>query len=164
MSGGPGPFDPLDDASRRRRREKVKRLLLFVGVPVLAFILISEGVNLLQRNNTIQRQIAGEVIEQTIRQAPEILDAINDGDDPETAPPPEPSTPAPADPTPDAAASFAGSDSSIPPGDLPGLIATAGAVKERAPPGLMLVAVEAAVSEPGLKLRIGSNQFCSEGR
>ena len=124
VSGGPGPFDPLDDASRRRRREKVKRLLLFVGVPVLAFILISEGVNLLQRNNTIQRQIAGEVIEQAIRQGPEILDAINDANDPETVPPPEPSTPAPADPTPDAAASFAGSDSSIPPGDLPGLIAT----------------------------------------
>lgn len=124
MSGAPGPFEPPDDASRRRRREKVKRLLLFVGVPVLAFILISEGVNLLQRNNTIQRQIAGEVIEQTIRQAPEILDAIDDGDDPETVPPPEPSTPAPVVPTPNPAGSFPPLSAFTPPVDLPELIAT----------------------------------------
>jgi S1-C subfamily serine protease len=117
VTGRAGPFGPLDDASRRRRRQKVKRLLLFVGVPILAFILISEGVNLLQRNNSIQRQIAGEVIEQTIRQVPQILSGGDRDEGAEQAP-------AQADTTPDPAASFAGSDSSTPPGDLPGLIAT----------------------------------------
>jgi len=119
------PYGSLgEESTRRRRRQRTKRLLLFVGVPVLGFILISEGVNLLQRNNTIQRQIAGEVIEQTIRQAPEILDAIVDGDDPETVPPPEPSTPAPVVPTPNPAGSFRPLGAFTPPADLPGLIAT----------------------------------------
>ena len=117
VNQGDGPFGPLDDASKRRRRQKVKRLLLFVGVPVLAFILISEGVNLMQRNNSIQRQIAGEAIKQTIKQVPQILSGGDSDEGAEQAP-------APAEPTPDAAASFAGSDSSTPPGDLPGLIAT----------------------------------------
>jgi len=116
-SGGAGPFGPLDDASRRRRREKVKRLLLFVGVPVLAFILISEGVNLLQRNNTIQRQIAGEVIKETIKQVPDVLSGGDRDEGAEQAP-------APADATPDAAGSFAESGASTPPADLPGLIDT----------------------------------------
>jgi S1-C subfamily serine protease len=98
-------------------------MLLFIGVPVLAFILISEGVNLLQRNNSFRQPFAGEVVEQVIKQGPEILDAIDDGDDPETVPSPESSTPARAEPTPDAAGSFAGSDASTPPVDLSGLIA-----------------------------------------
>jgi len=99
-------------------------MLLFIGVPVLAFILISEGVNLLQRNNSFRQPFAGEVVEQVIKQGPEILDAIDDGDDPETVPPPESSAPALADPTPNAAGSFADLDAFTPPGDLPGLIAT----------------------------------------
>ena len=98
-------------------------MLLFIGVPVLAFILISEGVNLLQRNNSFRQPFAGEVVEQVIRQGPEILDAINDRDDPETVPPPESSAPALADPTPDVAGSFAESNASTLPVDLPGLIA-----------------------------------------
>jgi S1-C subfamily serine protease len=130
---GDDPFGPLDDASRRRRRQKFKRLLLFVGVPVLAFILISEGVNLMQRNNSIQRQIAGEVMEQTIRQVPQILSG---GDRNEGAE----QVPAPAAPAPDAAASFAGSDSSTPPGDLSVLIASV-------LPSLVLVECQASSQE-----------------
>lgn len=119
------PYGSLgEESTRRRRRQKTKRLLLFIGVPVLAFILISEGVNLLQRNNSFRQPFAGEVVEQVIRQGPEILDAIDDGDDPETVPSPESSAPALADPTPNAAGSFAALGAFTPPGDLPGLIAT----------------------------------------
>jgi S1-C subfamily serine protease len=120
----PDPYGSLGgDSVRRRRRQKTKRLLLFIGIPVLAFILISEGVNLLQRNNSFRQPFAGEVVEQVIRQGPEILDAINDGDDPVTGTPPVAGTPAPAAPTPDPAGSFAALDASVPPVDLPGLIA-----------------------------------------
>ena len=119
------PYGSLgEESTRRRRRQRTKRLLLFIGVTVLAFILISEGVNLLQRNNSFRQPFAGEVVEQVIRQGPEILDAINDRDDPETVPSPEPSTPAPADPTPDPAGSLSGTDAYTPPVDLPGFIAT----------------------------------------
>ena len=113
-----------EESTRRRRRQRTKRLLLFIGVPVLAFILISEGVNILQRNNSFRQPFAGEVVEQVIRQGPEILDAIDDGDVPETVPPPGSGTPALADPTPDVAGSFAESNASTLPVDLPGLIAT----------------------------------------
>ncbi len=110
-SGHDGPFGPPDDASKRRRRQKVKRLLLFVGVPVLAFILISEGVNLVQRNNSIQTQIAGEAIKQTIKQVPQILSG---GDDAEQAPSSQEESQSPI-------LELAASDR---PGDLPGFIAT----------------------------------------
>lgn len=121
QSGEADPFGPDDDASRRRRRQKVKRLLLFVGVPVLAFILISEGVNLIQRSNSLQRQIAGEVIKQTIKQTiKQVPEVISGGDSDEGAE----QAPAPADPTPDAAGSLSGTGASTPPVDLPGFIAT----------------------------------------
>ena len=112
------PYGSLgEESTRRRRRQRAKRLLLFAGVPVLAFILISEGVNLLQRNNTIQRQIAGEVIKETIKQVPDVLSGGDRDEGAEQAP-------APADATPDAAGSFAESSASTPPADLPGLIDT----------------------------------------
>lgn len=117
VNGAADPFGPDDDASRRRRRQKVKRLLLFVGVPVLAFILISEGVNLIQRSNSLQRQIAGEAIKQTIKQVPEVISGGDGDGGAEQAP-------APADPTPDAAGSLSGTGASTPPVDLPGFIAT----------------------------------------
>jgi S1-C subfamily serine protease len=84
---------------------------LFVGVPVLAFILISEGVNLVQRNNSIQTQIAGEAIKQTIKQVPQILSG---GDDAEQAPSSQEESQSPI-------SELAASDR---PGDLPGFIAT----------------------------------------
>jgi S1-C subfamily serine protease len=112
-----------EESARRRRRQRTKRMLIFVGVPILAFILISEGVNLLQRNNSFQQKVAGEAVKQAIKQGPEILANVGGSEGDETEPPPMTSAPASAAPPAASQETPVELGASDRPADLPGLIA-----------------------------------------
>lgn len=96
---------PPKESEQRRRRNRVRRIALLVGVPILAFILISEVINAVQRSmnsNGLERRVVSEAAKQGLQNLPKIG---GDTDEPDGA---------------------AGSTSQAasPNLDLPGLIAT----------------------------------------
>jgi len=125
------PPDPWQEGlpTRPRRRFRHRRVLLLVGGGVLAFIVLSELFNFVQRSFNPQKRIVSEAVQQGAKQLPELLpDAQESSTNPEAAslpsPAPEPSQGSTSGSNPTIDSSNAAPDPPDRPADLPSFIET----------------------------------------
>lgn len=85
------------ESQRRLRRQRARRLILWIGVPILAFVLISELFNLVLRSRNPSQNVAMKATEVVVKQGPDFM--IEDSPTPTASAIPAPSS-APATPSP----------------------------------------------------------------
>lgn len=71
---GPDHFGALNqDSQTRRRRQRARNLILWIGIPLLSLILLSEVMNVVLRSRNDREMSSLKVVEAIVRNAPRLI-------------------------------------------------------------------------------------------